>query len=508
MLNNITIDTTNIVANKNIHENIFKARKSNNILNNNKENNSVPLPSPSPKHDDYLSRSQLNRGLSRFAALGTAVEERERVLQLQEALQSKTNEFEQRNLLLIRSKDALEELGKRCSEAQERADASASEVIALASAAEVAQNDLISMQEKYENDMETMEIKFTSLEHEVVRLKELENKFKHFKFVEKVALQARNEKENELYHIIGQQNDTIEAERKNVFELKLKYDNIVKEQNEHIKMLKKEHANEINVLQGHLDASLAHEIENKKKKTAFNNNLINGKRHHLRNSSKTSGKSKRSNHTKPEAVVLAQVLNRNNSPKGFKNNQQATIHDNNNHNNDLNENSRLRLINNQMDNMKLLLNNERNETNNLRMKIQQEKEMREQLCERLKSMEYQMYNNNKNNSNIANQNDNNRSKVIITSKKKTNNDNIVNVTTIQNSSAYGLDNDFNNTNNGTTIMVTEGKKVKIKKKLIKKKINKKKRKKKKVKKTSTEMIKLHIPKATARILLAYRENLC
>ena len=42
MLNNITIDTTNIVANKNIHENIFKARKSNNILNNNKENNSVP----------------------------------------------------------------------------------------------------------------------------------------------------------------------------------------------------------------------------------------------------------------------------------------------------------------------------------------------------------------------------------------------------------------------------------------------------------------------------------
>ena len=57
-------------------------------------------------------------------------------------------------------------------------------------------------------------------------------------------------------------------------------------------------------------------------------------------------------------------------------------------------------------------------------------------------------------------------------------------------------------------MVTEGKKVKIKKKLIKKKSNKKKRKKKKVKKTSTEMIKLHIPKATARILLAYRENLC
>ena len=50
-------------------------------------------------------------------------------------------------------------------------------------------------------------------------------------------------------------------------------------------------------------------------------------------------------------------------------------------------------------------------------KIQQEKEMREQLCERLKSMEYQMYNNNKNNSNIANQNDNNRSKVIITSNK-------------------------------------------------------------------------------------------
>ena len=89
------------------------------------------MPSPSPKHDEYLSRSQLNRGLSRFAALGTAVEERERVLELQEALKSKTNEFEQRNLLLIRSKDALEELGKRCSEAQERADASASEVIAL-----------------------------------------------------------------------------------------------------------------------------------------------------------------------------------------------------------------------------------------------------------------------------------------------------------------------------------------------------------------------------------------
>ena len=75
------------------------------------------------------------------------------------------------------------------------------------------------------------------------------------------------------------------------------------------------------------------------------------------------------------------------------------------------------------------------ENNNMKqpnMTADQEKEMREQLCERLKLMEYQMYNNNKNNSNIVNQNDNNRSKVIITSKKKTNNDNIVNVTTIQN----------------------------------------------------------------------------
>ena len=55
-----------------------------------------------------------------------------------------------------------------------------------------------------------------------------------------------------------------------------------------------------------------------------------------------------------------------------------------------------------------------------------------------------------------------------------------------------------------TYAVTARKK---KKKVVTRK-KKKKKPKKKVKRTSTEMIKLHIPKTTARVLLAYRENLC
>ena len=248
MLKNITIDTSNIMAEKNIHDRIFRPPTKGVV---NKENK--PLPSPSPKHDDYLSRSQLNRGLSRFAALGTAVEEREKVLQLQEALTSKTDEFEQRNLLLIRSKDALEELGKRCAEAQERADASAAEVVALASSAETAQRELVAMQERYNADMETMDIKFTSLEQEVVRLKEMEAKFKHYKFAEEAAKTGRSMKENELYRIIGEQNDQLSKQKSDIETLKLKYNKIIEEQNSHIASIQSNHVKEISTLEARYD---------------------------------------------------------------------------------------------------------------------------------------------------------------------------------------------------------------------------------------------------------------
>ena len=52
MLSNITIDTTNIVTNQNIHENIFKSRQ-----NTNKENT---LPSPSPKPSKIVLAQLLN----------------------------------------------------------------------------------------------------------------------------------------------------------------------------------------------------------------------------------------------------------------------------------------------------------------------------------------------------------------------------------------------------------------------------------------------------------------
>ena len=50
---------------------------------------------------------------------------------------------------------------------------------------------LLELRKSYEEDLETMQIKFTSLEHEVVRLKEVEKKFHHFKFVEKVIETTR-----------------------------------------------------------------------------------------------------------------------------------------------------------------------------------------------------------------------------------------------------------------------------------------------------------------------------
>eukprot|EP00943_MAST-04B_sp_MAST-4B-sp1_P008754 g8754.t1 len=498
MLSNITIDTTNIVTNQNIHENIFKSRQ-----NTNKENT---LPSPSPKHDEYLSRSQLNRGLSRFAALGTAVEERERVLELQEALKSKTNEFEQRNLLLIRSKDALEELGKRCSEAQERADASASEVIALATAAEVAQAELLELRKSYEEDLETMQIKFTSLEHEVVRLKEVEKKFHHFKFVEKVASKARNEKQHKLFQVIGQQNDKIETQNNNVTALKEKYDAIIKQQNEHIQKLKLDHAKVISDLRNEMENLKAaqqqresHVSRTKKRnkltnvtKTSTTEPFIDTSRCHQR-SGKSSKNPKRDSNSSPEAVVLAQVLNHNNSPKTST----QRLHQNNLHNANIN-NSKLKSISDQMMTMKMQLDNEKNETSNLRMKIQQEKEMREQICERLKLMEYQMYNNK----------NNNQPKVTVASKSNISHQK-VGITDI-NTTSYGLDNMLNS--NETTMVIksiSKTKKSKTKKKSMKKKVTKKKNgSKRKLKKNNTEMIKLHIPKATARVLLAYRENLC
>eukprot|EP00944_MAST-04C_sp_MAST-4C-sp1_P003927 g3927.t1 len=274
MLRNITIDTSNITAEKNIHDRIFRPPTKGVV---NKENK--PLPSPSPKNDDYLSRSQLNRGLSRFAALGTAVEEREKVLQLQEALTSKTDEFEQRNLLLIRSKDALEELGKRCAEAQDRADASAAEVVALASAAETAQSELVEIQEKYNIDMETMDIKFSSLEQEVVRLKGVEAKFKHYKFAEEAAKTGRSMKENDLYRIIGEQNDQLLKQKSDIENLKSKFNKIIEDQNTHIAAIQSNHAKEISTLQARHD-TLKAELSSvdMAESTGNTKNFISGKR--------------------------------------------------------------------------------------------------------------------------------------------------------------------------------------------------------------------------------------
>ena len=53
----------------------------------------------------------------------------------------------------------------------------------------------------------------------------------------------------------------------------------------------------------------------------------------------------------------------------------------------------LGVLNNKLNDMRTLLESERCETNTLRLKVQQEKEMREQIMERLKMMELQMYNN-------------------------------------------------------------------------------------------------------------------
>ena len=98
-----------------------------------------------------------------------------------------------------------------------------------------------------------MQIKFTSLEHEVVRLKEVEKKFHHFKFVEKVASKARNEKQHKLFQVIGQQNDKIETQNNNVTALKEKYDAIIKQQNEHIQKLKLDHAKVISDLRNEME---------------------------------------------------------------------------------------------------------------------------------------------------------------------------------------------------------------------------------------------------------------
>ena len=151
--------------------------------------------------------------------------------------------------------------------------------------------------------------------------------------------------------------------------------------------------------------------------------------------------------------MLAQVLNHNNSPKTST----QRLHQNNLHNANIN-NSKLKSISDQMMTMKMQLDNEKNETSNLRMKIQQEKEMREQICERLKLMEYQMYNNK----------NNNQPKVTVASKSNISHQK-VGITDI-NTTSYGLDNMLNS--NETTMVIksiSKTKKSKTKKKSMKKK---------------------------------------
>ena len=144
----------------------------------------------------------------------------------------------------------------------------------------------------------------------------------------------------------------------------------------------------------------------------------------------------------------------------------------------------LGVLNNKLNDMRTLLESERCETNTLRLKVQQEKEMREQIMERLKIMELQMYNNHS------------KSEGPNYSILKQHNSKPATFDEIEN--AYCLD---HTRPNDATIARKKKKKVVTRKK-------KKKRPKKKAKTPSTEMIKLHIPKTTARVLLAYRENLC
>ena len=144
----------------------------------------------------------------------------------------------------------------------------------------------------------------------------------------------------------------------------------------------------------------------------------------------------------------------------------------------------LGVLNNKLNDMRTLLESERCETNTLRLKVQQEKEMREQIMERLKMMELQMYNNHQ------------KSDGGNHSTLKQHNATTATFDEIGN--AYCLDHTRSN----------EAKIARKKKKKVAARKKKKKRPKKRAKTPSTEMIKLHIPKTTARVLLAYRENLC
>ena len=124
-----------------------------------------------------------------------------------------------------------------------------------------------------------MDIKFSSLEQEVVRLKDVEAKFKHYKFAEEAAKTGRSMKENDLYRIIGEQNDQLLKQKSDIENLKSKSNKIIEDQNTHIAAIQSNHAKEISTLQARHD-TLKAELSSvdMAESTGNTKNFISGKR--------------------------------------------------------------------------------------------------------------------------------------------------------------------------------------------------------------------------------------
>ena len=398
------------------------------------------------KTEDYMSRSQLNRGLGRFAALGTAVEERERVLALEEALQQKTDEFEQRNTLLIRSKDALEELGKRCTEAQNVAEQRAAELEAVGSALEEAQSELDTAKQNHKDEIQSMTVRCATLESEVLQLKCTERKHKQ------AARDAKESKEEagalraKLKKLMF---DKDECEARLLKECaKLQSDNdLLREQGMEMKQTVE------SLMEKHTSCLEKMKVlETVKAEPVL----------------PVSKPAKEIPKKFVEAVGLAEQLNDPSRPvqTGQK------------------------IFQNQLESLKQLLNQEQQDTLHLKEQIAVERQLRENLRVRLDHMEHEVHHSIQ----PTASGEKNGKTIIVMAPSSNNAENIV----FENARSH-------NQENVNSVNHKPGQIAKKKKTAVKKKKKKKKRPVKRRKRSQT--IQLQIPKSTARVLLAYRENL-
>lgn len=428
---------------------------------------------------EYMSRSQLNRGLGRFAALGTAVEERERVLELEEALKQKTDDFEQRNILLIRSKDALQELGKRCSEAQATAEQRAAELIAVESALEEAQKDLDSEKKTYTEIIASMTTQMKSLEQEIVILHQ--NDEEHKEFASKLA-DAEKAREASEANLLILRAEKTETENKLLMEIQ-------------------QLENKNKSLKAELEDAKCYICQLKTSQANKGDSTVN--------ITQTADKDDHDiaiSRSKIEAVDLALELN------------------------EASEQSRERdmLLENGIQNLRDLLDQEKFETKQLKLQVEAERQLRQNLCQRfeLMELEIQTQEHARNEvatkpqlgrilpeSNLATQkvtppadmNDGHSkestSKKPEPKKKKKKKklvrvvENVENVQRNSNASSFIGSQQQTSNNHCKKKAATMGLKKKTKHALGTRR------------RKQEESIKLHIPAKTARVLLAYRENL-